>query len=247
MTIMTTLKHNRYRHALQARLRQRFGQVRTAPERDDASLFNGADRDQGHLDGGGWFVNCPFCQDREFNLYISDRYGQFDGQSESANLGLAVCCRRDCLHAPQNRRLLARFVFDSLQHNPVTIVSAAAVPAALTPESTTVSLPGHMLPLDALPSTHPAVRYVVQRGFELDELATVWQVGFCAESDYRRLRATGTITSLAFVDPPPFSLNADTLWRKCRHVRKVLRRSRPWLRVAGWSGSAPSSGQWCRR
>jgi DNA polymerase I-like protein with 3'-5' exonuclease and polymerase domains len=128
--------------------------------------------------GETYVVDCPFCGDRRQRLYVNHAYGQRDPKTGSSNDHLFHCFNEDCHrereHWNQFRELLLHAGYES--------TGAAAVPAfpvmphAVRPE---IQLPEDLIPIHHLGKSHPAVSYLVARGFSVDELWVRWGVCYC--------------------------------------------------------------------
>lgn len=136
--------------------------------------------------GEEYVVDCPFCGDSKGHLYINYRYGEFDECTGSENAHLAICFRRDCIKDPDNRaELRDKLCNYLLATRPVEARRAPIVrdSGRLSP----VQAPGDILPIETLSPSHYAVRYLTERGYDIQELAKLWQVGVCTDARDRNL------------------------------------------------------------
>ena len=144
-----------------------------------------------NVGGTGFRVDCPFCGDWEQRLYIDARYGTYDPRTKSDNLDLVVCLAADCLADLGNRQFLAGCIYGDgpcqLLANYPILVPTSQLPATpdVLPE---VSPPGRVIPLNELHPNHPVVLYLAGRGYDVQELTTVWGLGFCVASHFRMMR-----------------------------------------------------------
>ncbi|HMF14845.1 MAG TPA: hypothetical protein VKE94_21165, partial [Gemmataceae bacterium] len=165
---------------LYLRLTKRFSKVRVGSR--------GAPRLSGPSgDGPGYFVDCPFCKDTDGNLYIHHRYGACDSNLVTNGLDLAVCLRSDCLADPTNKATLAAYVFSNIVAVPRPRAGKYRTRGAID-ELSAVEPPGEIVPLDCLEAGHPAIRYLTERNYDVHELATQWQVGYCAWAENSTMR-----------------------------------------------------------
>jgi hypothetical protein len=139
--------------------------------------------------GTGFLIHCPLCGGWQC-LYVCARYGLFDPTTGSDNLDLAVCRRNDCVYDAATRMELAAWVFrgDTAVWPGTGTIVPTAEEAAQFDVLAEVPLPGDIVPVNELSPMHPAAAYLSKRGYDLDELATTWGVGYCTASSHRMLR-----------------------------------------------------------
>ncbi|MCD0458656.1 hypothetical protein [Roseiconus lacunae] len=129
-------------------------------------------------------VCCPECGDTKYRLYINHMFGSLD--DDNSGLHLMNCYNERCFKTLQDRRWfwgrLFPFNYDAkimqTQQQPLVASSPGGGVAAITPVP--VQLPaGYQL---SDPAAHHAVVYLQQRGFDPAELASLWSVYYCQES-----------------------------------------------------------------
>ena len=124
---------------------------------------------------------CPFCGDDRFRLYVSYLCGEKDPMTGRRNYRLWCCQNEKCHQSEANQQ-----VFRSRLSLPIgrrrACRAAIATPAAAPQPPRPITLPENLIPITALPPTHPEAAYIVQRGFDLEELYRTWNVGFCDSS-----------------------------------------------------------------
>lgn len=134
-------------------------------------------------------VSCPFCNDTRGRLWINHRWGVRDPITGSLNLFLARCFNEDCLSHParlQQLRFLTTQYIRSARAGRVTVK-----PGTKVDPTKPIALPQDCKPLAKLPADHPAIRYLLARGFDPEEVAERWGVcysrGVCSWSPAGRL------------------------------------------------------------
>ncbi len=142
--------------------------------------------------GEYYCVCCPFCNDVGHKLWINHTYGvDYDAKTgRRTDTYLACCYKNSCLQKPGKFEQLEQMIFGP--GRPV-IKRAAIRVVEPVPESTELNLPGTIVRIDELPHTHRAVEYVVGRGFDPQQLASVFNVGVCVEASFRYRIMTGRI------------------------------------------------------
>lgn len=120
--------------------------------------------------GEQYNVDCPFCNDRRRRLSVSHmwRVG-FQGVSTDT---LVHCYNEDCLSNYLNRKKLIETLSKGVKLQGASVVGGVeVVPVSIHP------WPGYVIPINAVPLGHPVREYLCgKRGFDLDELANVWDV-----------------------------------------------------------------------
>jgi hypothetical protein len=132
--------------------------------------------------GEYYAVRCPYCGDQRFRLWINHGWGVRDPLSGNDNLHLAKCFNEDCLDNRPRQLQLQRMLdpFDD-EVGGVVVAPAAAADEWATPPSEP-TLPDGSVPINELPSGHPAVAYLQGRNFDVQELWERWQVRYCEHS-----------------------------------------------------------------
>ncbi len=126
-------------------------------------------------------INCPFCRDTRGRLSISymwavpDEYGN--------NLWLMRCYNEECQNNYENRVALKEFLFS--YNRPPRRNELRKGVVVVKEELKAVAPPGPITGLHKLPSDHPAVAYIRERGFDPTELSTKHKIGYCEYSPMR--------------------------------------------------------------
>lgn len=156
------------------------------------------------MNGEYFTCKCPYCNDTEKKLYVNYRWGGPDPISGRPMWHLAICFKNDCLkrHFYDFKERVLGFLNEStrdlLRQSQLSVTAASddAVATILSP----VALPGTVTPVDELPRKHKAALYLQDRRFDLQELSSVWQVGFCERADPAYLQADRRIIAPVVVD-----------------------------------------------
>jgi hypothetical protein len=161
------------------------------------------------ISGEYYRVNCPFCTDTRQRLWINYRWAEYDQQTGQDNLHLATCFNEGCLDSQARRERLRDMVYPVLglyrRRAPAYRMAGPAAadgPGAAGPE---IRLPEGLVPVHGLSPDHPAARYLLGRGFDIEELWARWQVAYCAAASgsrppiYRRLVVPIYNTRVRFV------------------------------------------------
>jgi hypothetical protein len=174
-----TLNGNLY-HALV----DRFGSVRISNQMEPMRARTAPNwTRQGKLDrvidvwGESYCVDCPFCNDTRYRLWISHHWATRDRSTGSDNLWLATCFNEGCLITRDHQKQLHAMVFpDGKWADRVEVpeIRSVASPQAQAP----VELPPMIL-VSELPSDHPASIYLHERGFDPVRLGAEYGAGFC--------------------------------------------------------------------
>ncbi len=167
--------------------------------------------------GEQYVIDCPFCHDDRQRLYVSYQYGVTDPKTGSSNLGLWYCQNEKCHEDPAHRqafRMMTRLPLGREARARAQSQPAPTVTPAQTP--TEILLPESLIPISSLLPTYPAAAYLIQRGFDLNELWTTWNVSFCDACYAVRPIATDRIVipawrpakmfASATSEPPPLVL-----------------------------------------
>lgn len=154
------------------------GCTQSSSWRQDGTLFTSI-----HHSGEYYRVNCPFCRDTRYRLWINHMYGQSDANGRSMKF-LATCYNDErCLDDYENRRKLDRIIFGFRN------VSERRIPFGLNQgewidpsQMVKAEPPGQVIPMSQLARSmpdHPAVQYLVhQRRYSLASLDR-YEIGFC--------------------------------------------------------------------
>lgn len=185
--------------ALYEALRQLFGEVRiTRPDMPmQADYVYYLDSATGQkrarlrtlpgMSGEEYLVCCPFCNDTRFRLSINHRWGVPDPTTRNRNLHLAICYNENCLQEGNNRLRLWHRV-QAVMSCPARLqaVPVQSVKTVNPDEVRVVSFPGRVMGIADLKRScpsHPAVRYLEQRGFCLEYLQRCFRVGVVLDSE----------------------------------------------------------------
>jgi hypothetical protein len=165
-----------------------FGSVRVANE--------GAENEQ-------YRVCCPFCGDTRYRLHIDCRWGVYDPASGRKNTHLVKCFNEDCVCPRQddpasyiqhrdNREELLENVYRGLSS-----IAELTPPTAIEVDEGPLTWPGKVIRLDRLAlkrPNHPAVQYMLKRGFDSKQLGEEYGFVFCDTVEEQRYSmALGTI------------------------------------------------------
>lgn len=127
-------------------------------------------------------VNCPYCPDTRKRLYINHRWGTVDEISGGRILWLMHCFNQSCFKSyPERRLALYNEIFDPLSSSPDAIDDVLSGSMEYD-FSQPAFMPGEITPIDQLPRSHPAALYLLQRGFDLQQLSDYFKVGYCREA-----------------------------------------------------------------
>lgn len=130
------------------------------------------------IDGSGeqYAINCPVCGDRRFRLYVHYMYGQkhhIPGYNSPGDelLGLAYCQN-------EQKRIRLQGYLEGFYEpaDPRTAETLEALNGTLRTGKVACPSMGTTRPLESLPADHPAVQYLVRRGFNQQYL------GSCAKA-----------------------------------------------------------------
>lgn len=120
-------------------------------------------------------VCCPYCDDTRHKLWINHRYGADVENDRRTNTHLAVCYKNNCTAHSGKRSQLEAFIFGlgkNFRRAPIKTIVAEYTPVKIEP-------PGPIIPLTALDDDHPAIQYVMKRGFVPDILTAQFNIGVC--------------------------------------------------------------------
>ena len=171
-------------------LRAHFGEVQVANHRQETVGSTLMDpitqkpRVSWAVAGEYYRVCCPYCSDSRYRLYIHHRWGEVDrfGRSQT----FLACCFNEtrCLDDVENREDLAAKLHSHSEHvrTPIILPGIRIDPSKLKAE-----LPGELTPLEDLPSSHPAISYLMARSMDPTILGKFYGVGYCDYSPKYRL------------------------------------------------------------
>lgn len=187
---------------LYLRLQARFGTVKVASQGEEMTGSIVSDPTNGRRYwsvatwGETYRVNCKFCNDTRYRLWISHRFGQpnpADPRRPSKFYG--ICFNEDCLQQPGNREELFDLVWGvrnrNITHEPPVITPGLKHTEPLRE----VAWPGAMTPLWRLDDRHPAWVYMAgDRGFDRNTAVT-YNLHFCTEASAAYPLATNRIVA----------------------------------------------------
>lgn len=134
-------------------------------------------------------VNCPYCGDQAHRLYVHHLYMTPDPISGEPMRHLAYCFNESCLG--QNAADFEHRVFKiewGRRGPPPMPIAEGKVVADVRPRP-----PGIETPLQDLPPTHHACRYLAGRGFDPAKIGRAWGATYCVQASNEFPAATGRI------------------------------------------------------
>jgi hypothetical protein len=158
------------------KLRVRFGKVLISKEGERArtiakpDMFTGKLKYKDLASGEEYRVCCPVCGDRRYRLFINYRWGT---QCDVPTKYLVHCFNEDC-----NVTNLEDELKPYIGGKTHSLPSLGFEPI---PEMKEITLPEKCVPLNTLPKTHPAIKYITERRFTADYLYNDWGVQYCGD------------------------------------------------------------------
>jgi hypothetical protein len=138
---------------------------------------DGRPRKQVISPGEYYQINCIFCNDLRYRLWINHMWGVPDPRTGSRHRWAAKCFNEDCLADEDNRVELIRRA--SWYGRSAAAGRVEVLPGRVQADlGKPVPLPSDFVPLCDLEDDHPARQYVRGRGFDPDQLARDRRVGF---------------------------------------------------------------------
>ena len=165
-------------------LKARFGEVRIANEDQKMVVERSHDHVTGKsletiIDGGeNYHVNCPYCSDTRFRLYISYRWNTLLSDGGVYGKHLVHCFNEEC-----NMRDFEDELHAYISQAPKLFLPTA--PPERVPMWHEVQWPGTCVPLNTLPNSHPAMVYLrdhPKRPFDPHKLFEEWNLHFCVDA-----------------------------------------------------------------
>ena len=169
---------------LYERLRSLYGEVRISHPNDPGFQYE----EPGYIDPithrrkfttytytGGEFYNvcCPFCNDDNFHLGVSYRYGMKDPSGRVIKLAR---CFHKCLEDIENRKKLE---YELLINPNGPRINNQSVPLVdKEPEKLPVRMVEKVVSIHKLPEDHIAISYLKNRGFDVEALRP-FHLGYC--------------------------------------------------------------------
>ena len=172
---------------LYSALQRRFGSVRVSNEGQEVlvRLYRNpydlaAPSREEEIESGEYYrVNCPYCGDTRHRLYVNYRWNTVTGDGKRAR-GLLHCFNEKCD--------MVNF-HDEIKGYVARSLGRSVNTGYRKPEPfKAVDWPGKCIPLNVLPATHSAVKYVLGRQFDPGYLAKEWDVRYCVESTHDLVR-----------------------------------------------------------
>lgn len=168
-------------------LKRRFGTVKVANQGEallgDYKLSHTKDNGMEQLDvtqpGEYYMINCPFCNDTKFRMYINHMWGVRDKRTKDNNLWLAICYNEKCLNSYERRMDLLEEI-NALEYELGTARIRKGKEVRL--EDVKMDWPGPVTRLDKLPRGHEARHYLIGRGFDPDRIGRFYNVHYCYDS-----------------------------------------------------------------
>ena len=134
--------------------------------------------------GETYAVNCPKCGDRRHRLYIGHLWGTF---CQAANKKLYSCVK--CHNESCEWGDLWDVLYGNAQYD-VNPQKSESMRTGVDSDTRKMELPGlvdDLIPINLLDSNHPAVQYLVNRGFsDIELLATEYQFCYCLKSPWKK-------------------------------------------------------------
>ncbi len=128
--------------------------------------------------GEHYYTNCPSCRDSHQRLSFSHLYNTRDPVTGAVIDHLVHCFNEDCYADPQARRsLFDRLTWPcrrTIAQRPTTAPPSTRPSGELPP----CSLSTCSVPLEDLPSDHPAAKYLRSRGFSAVQLSLDWEASY---------------------------------------------------------------------
>lgn len=187
-------------------LLDRFGDVIIAHEGESLQAsydYNHAEKrtDMTVLSPGEEYrVSCLFCADTRNRLYINHLWGVFNPRTNNFNLHLAHCFNTDglpqdqgCMEAPLRRQQLEDMIYRYISRDMRRALQIIPGKSGDTHELRPAILPGDCISIDRLAEDHPAVNYLLSKGYDPEYLAKEYSISFCQRSLQEYASAQGRI------------------------------------------------------
>ena len=156
-------------------------------------------------------VCCPFCNDARHRLWVNHRFGVYDDVQRSKNLHLAICYNEGCISSAARRHQFENMVYGGInwRRRRDTMVHAGGeeVPISLS----AVDPPGSLIRLRDLPPQHAAILYLEERGYDINELDSVFNISYCEVARPEYPTATNRIVA-------PVHLHGKLVGWQCRYI-----------------------------
>jgi hypothetical protein len=178
-------------------LRRAFGDVLIANEGEEVVIggrrwnANYGRAEWDIVQSGEYYrVNCPYCGDGRKRLWFHYCYGQLDDEDGGRIINWMVNCYNEgCLsghdrRAVENRQDLEIRLFSAEMSTVERSRLLATQPGNRSDNEPLVEviLPGRVTRLDELPSSHEAVRYIEDRGYDAGKLGRKYGLCYCRKA-----------------------------------------------------------------
>ena len=140
-----------------------------------------------HSRGETYQICCPGCGDSRHRLWINHRWNTVDPTTGKTRLSLLKCFNEDC-QEDFKFVLALRDKLELMLACKPKVVMGEPVKADLDGPLQEVELPGEIVPLSRLPAEHPAIQFLLRRGYDLARLEGDWGVCWCENSRHRFAR-----------------------------------------------------------
>lgn len=133
-----------------------------------------------HSWGETYQICCPFCGDTRYRVDISHRWNLYDPIVKSKNLNLIKCYNEDCFSDFENIKELQEMIevnVGNLKTKTRIRFGNSTRDQLEAVENLEVELPPHR-DLGMLPDTHPAARFLTERGHNYRKLARYFNLGW---------------------------------------------------------------------
>lgn len=167
---------------------RRFGHVEIAKQgeqtccnRQPSSYRHGKSDSPPMWSGEYYRVNCDKCGDTRQRLWINHMWGVRDAETGDDHLYLIICFNEGCINTRELQERLYDLLFPFNYNAKMRICELSTVATnTKTAPATTVpaSLPAPLWPLTG-PNCQRARDYLTARGFDAQEIAERWGVGYC--------------------------------------------------------------------
>ena len=130
-------------------------------------------------------VDCPKCGDSYQRLFINHCWGVVDRQTGDDRLWMAICFNENCFTTRQEMY----YLFNRIDCDQSRLSTAEIKEGVVRDVSgDTMGWPGMTCPVNQLPTNHPAIQYLMSRGFNPNRLSQFYGVRYCqASEDFRAL------------------------------------------------------------
>lgn len=128
-------------------------------------------------------INCPYCRDTRYRLWVNHMFGQLDGNGREMRF-LANCYNEDCLSKEQHRRHFTDLVLGFQNYG-----SRRQAPFAIQPgewvdptQMGVAEMPGQIIPMFQLAQAapdHAAVDYLCRQRRYTQQMLAKYELGYC--------------------------------------------------------------------